>query len=125
MKKKLLNFTLTILVVLILSLFLPWWSVMVAAFISSISISLKRASVFFIPFFAIACYWFVSAFYLSSSNDFILARKVAVLFSLNGNAYLLMLVTAIIGGLAAGIAAIFGKQCSLLYSKKRKGKVSK
>lgn len=117
MTKNIINFIATIFVALILSQFLPWWSVMVAAFATSLFISLKRASVFVVPFLAIAFFWMIYAFWLSNANDFILANKIAVLLPLNGNAYLLILVTGIIGGLAAGISGIFGKQCVTLLSK--------
>ena len=115
MKKNLINFLATILLAFVLSQFLPWWSVMLAAFVTAIFISLKRLAVFFAPFMAIALFWIVYALWLSGGNDFVLANKIAVLLPLQGNPYLLILVTGFIGGLSAGIAAIFGKQCSLLF----------
>ena len=94
---------------------------MLAAFITAILISLERTAVFFVPFMAIALFWVVYAYWLGSSNDFVLANKIAVLLPLQGHPYLLILVTGLIGGLAAGVAAIFGKQCSLLFHSKGKG----
>jgi len=47
-----------------------------------------------------------------------LARKIAVLLPLKGNPYLLILLAGLIGGLAAGIAGIFGTQCRLMFKKK-------
>ncbi|MDD7887210.1 hypothetical protein [Flavivirga sp. 57AJ16] len=114
MKKNILNFIATIVLALILSLFLPWWSVMVAAFITSLFFSLKRSAVFFMPFLAITLLWIAHAFWLSNANDFILANKIAVLLPLNGNPYLLLLLTGFIGGLAAGVTAVFGKQSLVL-----------
>lgn len=110
MKNNIINFVVTIIIAVILSQFLPWWSVMVAGFVSALFFSLKRAAVFFVPFLAIFCFWAVYAFMVSSSNDFTLAKKIAVLLPLGGNAYLLILVTGLVGGLAAGVAALFGKQ---------------
>ncbi|MDO5978766.1 hypothetical protein [Flavivirga spongiicola] len=117
MKRNILHFIATIVFALILSMFLPWWSVMVAAFITSLFFSLKRSAVFFIPFLAIALLWIVHSFWLSNTNNFILANKIAILLPLNGNPYLLISLTGFIGGLAAGVAAIFGKQCSVLVKK--------
>ena len=55
--------------------------------------------------------------YLGNANDFILANKIAVLLPLGGSSFLLILVTGIIGGIAAGISAVFGKQvASILKS---------
>ena len=118
MKRKITHFILIIVLAVLLSQFLPWWSVMVSAFIISLIVSLKKGAVFFVPFLAIAFLWMVQAFYLSSSNDFILAKKIAVLLPLQGNPYLLMVVSAVIGGLAAGIAGVFGKQCKALFGAK-------
>jgi hypothetical protein len=117
MKKNILNFIATIILALILSQFLPWYSVMIAAFISAMVFSLKRSAVFFIPFLAIALLWVFHAFLLGNANDFILAKKIANLLPLNGNVALLILVTGFIGGIAAGVAAVFGKQCASLASK--------
>ena len=114
MSKNLLNFIATILIAYVLSLFLPWWSVMTAALATALFIPLKKAAVFFVPFLAILLFWFVYSYIMSSGNDFTLAKRIAVLLPLGGNPYLLMLVTGIVGGLAAGISAIFGKQLSLL-----------
>lgn len=116
MKKSLVNFILTLGLALVLSIFLPWWSVMLAAFISGAIVRLRNVSAFFVPFLAITLFWIVYAWLLSSANDFILARKIAVLLSLGGNALLLVLVTGIIGGLSAGIAGLFGNQCRAIFS---------
>lgn len=118
MKINLINFITTIILALLLSQVLPWWSVMLTGFITAILFSLKKSAVFFVPFLAIASFWMIYAFWLSSSNDFTLAKKIAILLPLQGNPYLLILVTGIVGGLAAGVAAIFGKQCSILLKSK-------
>jgi hypothetical protein len=118
MKKNLINFIATLSIALLLSPVLPWWSVMLASFITAILFSLKKSAVFFVPFVAIALFWMVYAFWLSSANDFNLSKKIAILLPLQGNPYLLILVTGIAGGLAAGVAAIFGKQCAILLKTK-------
>lgn len=118
MSKNIINFIVTIILAYVLSLVLPWWSVMTAALATSLFIPLKKAAVFFIPFLAILLFWFVFSFILSRGNDFILAKRIAVLLPLGGNPYVLMLVTGIIGGLAAGIVAVFGKQLGLVLKSK-------
>lgn len=111
------NFLATILLAFLLSFVMPWWSVMTAALATALFLPLKRAAVFFVPFFAILVFWAVYSFILSSGNDYTLAKRIAVLLPLSGNPYLLMLVTGIVGGLAAGVAAIFGKQITLMGNK--------
>lgn len=115
MNKSVLNFLATIVLTIVLSQFLPWWSIMIAAFIAAILFQLRKFSVFFIPFLAIALLWIVQAFWLSNANDFILAKKISTLLTLGGNPYVLILVTGVIGGLAAGVAGVFGKQVSLFF----------
>lgn len=110
MTKNIINFIATIILGVVLSLFLPWWSVMTAALATSLFIPLKKAAVFFVPFLAILLFWAVYCFMLSSANDFTLAKKISQLLQIGGNPYLLILITGVIGGLAAGIAAVFGKQ---------------
>lgn len=119
MSKNILNFIVTIILAYILSLVLPWWSVMIAATATALFIPLKKATVFFIPFFAILLFWFIYGYLLSSSNDFILAKRIAILLPLDGNPFVLLLVSSMVGGLAAGISAIFGKQLSLVLSNKK------
>ncbi|PRX54887.1 hypothetical protein [Flagellimonas meridianipacifica] len=110
MNKNVINFLATIVLAAVFSIFLPWWSIMTAALVTSLFIPLKKAAVFFVPFSSIFLFWAVYCFVLSNANDFTLARKISQLLQIGGNPYLLILITGIIGGLAAGIAAIFGKQ---------------
>lgn len=116
MTKNITNFIATIILAGLLSLFLPWWSVMIAALVTSFGIPLKKVAVFFIPFLAILLFWAVYCFILSSANNFTLGKKTAQLLEIGGNPYILILVTGVIGGLAAGITAIFGKQLSAFRS---------
>jgi len=117
MKKPITNFILTILLSIGLNMFLPWWSVMLAAFISSYLISLNKTAVFFVPFIATMSLWMTYGYLLSSANDFTLSTKIANLLPLGGNVFLLTLITGIIGGLAAGFAGITGHQLKRLKVK--------
>lgn len=117
MSKNIINFIATIILAILLSIFLPWWSVMTAALTTALFVPLKKAAVFFVPFLAILLFWIVYSYLLSSGNDFTLAKRIAILLPLGGDPYVLMLVTGVVGGLAAGIAAIFGKQLSLMVKK--------
>ena len=88
---------------------------MLAALFSGAIVRLRKASTFFVPFMAIALLWIIQAWLLSSANDFILARKISVLFYLGGDPFLLILVTGMIGGIAAGIAALLGNQLGAIF----------
>jgi hypothetical protein len=90
---------------------------MVAGFVSALFFSLKKAAVFFVPFLAVFLFFVIYAYMLSSVNNFILAKKIAILLPLGGDPFVLILVTGLIGGLATGVAAMFGKQLSNLVKK--------
>jgi hypothetical protein len=110
MNKNIVNFIVTLLLSLLFSMFLPWWSIMIAALLAAIILPLKKTAVFFVPFFAVFLIWSVYAFILSSANNYTLANKIATLLPLGGNPYLLILVSGCIGGIAAGVSGILGKQ---------------
>ncbi len=116
MKKYTLNFALTIIITWIASMFLPWWSVMVAGVLSGAIVRLQKASTFIVPFLAIAVFWMVQAWILSSTNDFILASKISVLLGIGENPILLILITGIIGGIAAGVSGLLGNQVGAAIS---------
>lgn len=115
MNKALINFALTIIIGFIFSLFLPWWSGMLAALIVSAIVRLKKAATFVVPFLAMALLWISNAYWLSNPNDFTLAKKITVLLSIDGNLFLLFLATGLIGGLSAGFAGLLGNQISSLF----------
>lgn len=117
MIKNTINFIATVILAYLLALVLPWYSVMIASALTALLIPLKKAAVFLVPFLAILLFWAAYSFVLSSANDFTLAKRIAVLLPLGGNPYLLILVTGIIGGIAAGVSAIFGKQLSAVFKK--------
>ena len=110
MKTITINFIATIILAIVLALVLPWWSVMLAALVTGFLIPLNKTAVFFTPFLAILLFWTCYCFMLSSANDFTLAQRISILIPLGGNPYLLILVSGLLGGLAAGIAAVFAKQ---------------
>jgi len=117
MTRNITSFAVTLILSALLSLVLPWWSVMIAALVTSLLIPLEKASAFFMPFLAILLFWSLYSFALSSGNDFTLAKKISQLLKIGGNPYILMLMTGFIGGLAAGVSGVLGKQVLALTKK--------
>lgn len=115
MKKSFLNFVLTLVLAFILSSFLPWWSGMLAALIISAIVRLRKAAVFIVPFTAIAFLWIIKAYLISSANEFILAERVTILLQIEGNLFLLFMLTGLIGGISAGIAGSLGYRLNKLF----------
>ena len=106
--KFIVSLLLTALLSFALCLFLPWWFIAAAAFLVAVSIPQKPGLAFVSGFLALFLLWGIMSFLISSANDHLLAHKVSVMILKAGNPYLLMVVTALIGGLVAGLAALSG-----------------
>ena len=100
------------LVILILSFasgyFLPWWVVAIAAFTGAFLIGKTPGQSFLSGFAAVVIDWTVLALFKSLPNDNILARRVVHLFPLPDNWIWLLVITALIGGIVGGMAALSG-----------------
>lgn len=102
-----LKWLLLVVLALILQLFLPWWSVAVAAFLYGFLFVHKPGRAFLAGFLAIFLLWGIMAAYITWVNDGILADRLASLFSLPHGS-LAVLATALTGGLTGGFAALAG-----------------
>lgn len=88
----------------VLELFLPWWSIAVAAFLAGLI--LRTDANFLAGLLGISLLWLLAAFITDHSATTRLADKVAEIFSLSKP--LLFVVTGLIGGLVGGFAAMTG-----------------
>ena len=106
------KFLVSIILIALLSLsvclYLPWWSIAVVAFIVAAAIPQKPGKAFLTGFIALFLLWGALAWFISSNNDHILAHKVSVLILKNDSPGLLVIVTALIGALVAGLASLSG-----------------
>ena len=89
----------------ILELFLPWWSIAIAAFIGGMLLPSRFN--FLAGFLAIGLLWLGMAVMIDSSAAAPLVGRVALIF-MGLPKPALFGVTAIIGGLVAGFAAMSG-----------------
>ena len=101
-------FILTILLSFAACLFLPWWSIAVAAFIVAALIPQKPFKAFLTGFIALFLLWGGLSFWMSNNNDHILAHKISQLILKMDNPIALILATAVMGALVAGLAALAG-----------------
>jgi hypothetical protein len=106
--KFLISFILTILLSFALCLFLPWWSIAIAAFAVAALIPQKPGRSFLTGFIALLVLWGGLSFWISNNNDHILAHKVSQLILKMDNPIILILATALIGAIVAGFAALAG-----------------
>jgi hypothetical protein len=89
-------------------LYLPWWSIAVAAFIVSVIIPQKPLASFFSGFSALFLLWGGLSFYISSNNSHLMAKKISMLLLQSESPLTLVVATALIGALVAGLAALSG-----------------
>lgn len=102
--KFLIQFIAIAVVAFVLELFMPWWCIAIAAFAGGFA--LKSKANFLAGLLGIGLLWLVKAFITDATASASLTEKVAAIFSLNKP--LLMFVTALIGGLVGGFAAMSG-----------------
>lgn len=89
-------------------LFLPWWSIAIAAFVVAALIPQKPGKAFITGFISLFLLWGGLSFWISNNNDHVLAHKISVLMLKMDNPYLLILATGLIAALVAGFAALAG-----------------
>lgn len=112
----LLLFLLIALLGFILQFFLPWWIIAIVAFILAFWKGPSASKAFLAGFLAIVAVWAAMTTFTHIRTEGILTSRIAALFSLPVPA-LLIVVTALIGGLVGGIAALSGFYVRQLFIK--------
>ena len=106
------KFFVSILLTAILSLaigfYMNWWSIAIAAFLVAAFIRQNPGRAWLSGFLGIFLLWAGLAWWIDIKNQGILAQKIALLFPLGGSVLLLVLLTAFIGALVGGFAALTG-----------------
>jgi hypothetical protein len=92
----------------IAGLYLPWWSIALVAFLVALLIKQTIGLAYLSAFTAIFFLWGGLATFIHVQNKGVLTHKIAQLFPLNGNSVYLLLITAIVGAIVAGFAAMSG-----------------
>ena len=99
---------LTALLAFVAGLFLPWWSLAIAALFVAVIVRQSAGRSFLSGFFGLFLLWIALAWWIDMKNGGILSKKIASLLPLGGNTLLLLLVTGAVSGLVAGFAAMSG-----------------
>jgi len=89
-------------------LYFPWWSIAIAAFVVAVLIPQQPGKSFLTGFLALFFLWAALSFWMSNNNEHLLAHRVSVLILKADSPYLLILATASIGAIIAGLAALSG-----------------
>jgi len=101
------NIILIIILSVVLQIFAPWWAVAIVPFVVLFWRPATSSEAFWTGFGGIALPWLAYGYYLRFISDSTLSDRVAGIFSLP-NGILLLIVTALIGGLAGGFAGLSG-----------------
>ena len=117
--KFILKIIFTIATAYLMQQYMPWWSVVIASFLISLILSSNGISSFFAGFFGIGILWLFLAWRIDTNTGSILTEKVAAIFSLPSS-FLVILVTALIGGLAGGFGALAGSHLRSIFTRDRR-----
>lgn len=98
-----------------LCLFMPWWSIAIAAFVVALLIPQHPLRSFLSGFVALFILWGGLAFYISYNNQYVLAEKLSVLILKSDQHILLVLVTALIGAVVGALSALSGSLLRRLF----------
>jgi hypothetical protein len=99
---------LTALLAFTAGLWLDWWSIAIASFLIALLIHQRPPKAFFSGFLGLFLLWGCLAWWIDMKNNQVLSRKIAEILPLGGSSFLLILVTAFIGALVGGLAALSG-----------------
>jgi hypothetical protein len=98
-------------------MFLAWWTVAIAAFLVAVLIPLPPLRSFLNGFIAVFLLWLALAFFMDVRNDHILANRMSELILKVKNPMLIGIVSAMIGGITAGLGGLSGS--FLRYNKSK------
>ena len=89
-------------------MYLPFWSAGLIAFGVAVLLYQKPGMAYLAGFLGIFLLWGALAWFIDTQNNSILSARMAALFSLGGSSSLLILVTALVGGIIGGLSALSG-----------------
>ncbi|RFM28945.1 hypothetical protein [Deminuibacter soli] len=90
-----------------LPLYAPWWSFAISSLLVALVIPQKPWRAFLAGFAGLFLLWGVQSAWLDSANSGLLSSKMAAMFGV-GSGIVLILVTAFLGALISGGAALAG-----------------
>ncbi len=94
-------------------LYLPWWSFAVTSAIVALAVHQKAWKAFVAGFTGMFLLWGFLAFFIDVNNNHILLQKISGLLGLGAS--VIIIVTAFIGGIISGVAALTGSYARKLH----------
>ncbi len=100
----------------LMELFLPWWSVVVVAFLVNLWLPTKGIGAFLSGLLGVGLLWLIYAWLIDAETASIMSERMADIFRL-GNPALMIALTGLAGGLVGGFAALSGSQFRHIFMK--------
>lgn len=89
----------------LLTLFLPWWGIVIPCLIFGAWLIEGGGRAFLIGFFAAGLAWFLQALYIDIANESILSTRIAEMMGV-GSHWIILLATFLIAALIGGFATL-------------------
>lgn len=100
--------------------YLPWWTIAIAAALGTWIIPQRKIFFSFLSaFLSVGLLWFFIAGYIDLRNQHILSSRISNLFFHHAHPLALVVLSALIGGLTAGLGAWCGGLLRSLTSRKK------
>ena len=87
-------------------IYFPWWNIAIVSFLVGWFIPQKPLWSFLSAFLSLFILWFGLTYWISHENGDILAHKISLLILKKDNPFMLMFLSAVIGGLVAGFSSL-------------------
>lgn len=91
----------------ILTLFLPWWGILVPGIIFGAWLLDDGITSFFVGFLGTGLAWLLQAMYIDIANDSILSKRIAEMMGMSASLPIL-LITFLIAAIAGGLVTLTG-----------------
>ena len=108
---------LTALLAFAFGIYFPWWSIVIAAFIVFALIPVKPGWAFLSAFLALFLLWGGMAWVISVNNEHVLGHRISQVILKKDDPLMLVLSTALIGGVVGGFAGLSGRLFRLMLKK--------
>ncbi|MGV8880215.1 MAG: hypothetical protein ACOH2A_14430 [Sphingobacteriaceae bacterium] len=111
-------FVIILILSLIANFFVPWWAAAIVAFLAAYFLGQTSGQAFWSGFIAIFLLWIVLSLFKSVPNDHIMVARMSALLHLP-HWSLMLLITAFIGGVTGGLAALSGELMQKAFQKRQ------
>ena len=88
--------------------YLPWWTAVLIALLVELALGKKDSTSFFDGFYGVAIPWMILAAYIDIKSESVLTVRILELFKLPQYSMVMIVLTGLLGGLAAGIGSLTG-----------------